>query len=63
MVTLDALLVFWLTASLGAFLLAQHAGETPRARRWRLVAWAAAAGAMLTKGLIALAIPFGALLA
>jgi 4-amino-4-deoxy-L-arabinose transferase-like glycosyltransferase len=63
MVTLDALLTFWLTASLGAFLLAQHAGESSRARRWMLVAWAAAAGAMLTKGLIALAIPFGALVA
>ena len=63
MVTLDALLTFWLTASLGAFLVAQHAGEGPRARRWMLVGWAAAAGAMLTKGLIALAIPFGALVA
>jgi 4-amino-4-deoxy-L-arabinose transferase-like glycosyltransferase len=63
LVTLDALLTFWLTLSFGAFLLAQHAGATGPSRRWMLVAWAAAAGAMLTKGLVALAIPFGALAA
>ena len=62
MVTLDALLTFWLTLSLGAFILAQHAPPGSRIeRRWMLLAWAAAAGGMLTKGLIALAIPFGAL--
>ena len=59
MVTLDALLTFWLTMSLGAFLLAQHWEESPaRRRRWMLVAWAAMAGGMLTKGLVALLIPF-----
>jgi 4-amino-4-deoxy-L-arabinose transferase-like glycosyltransferase len=62
MVTLDALLTFWLTLSLGAFLLAQHPGASPSVqRRWMLLAWAAAAGGMLTKGLVALLIPFCAL--
>ena len=62
MVTLDALLTFWLALSLGAFLLAQHARTSPRVQwRWMLLAWAAAAGAMLTKGLIALVIPFATL--
>ncbi|HEX6138376.1 MAG TPA: glycosyltransferase family 39 protein [Casimicrobiaceae bacterium] len=61
-VTLDALLTFWLTLSLGAFLLAQHARAAPaRARRWMLLAWAAAAGGVLTKGLVALVIPAGTL--
>ena len=61
-VTLDALLTFWLTLSLGAFLLAQEARGAPaRARRWMALAWAAAAGGLLTKGLIALVIPAGTL--
>ena len=63
LVTLDALLTFWLTLSLGAFLLAQHVRASPAsARRWILLAWAAAAGGVLTKGLIALLIPFCALI-
>jgi 4-amino-4-deoxy-L-arabinose transferase-like glycosyltransferase len=63
-VTLDALLTFWLTLALGAFLLARHASAAPAAeRRWMLVAWAAAAGGLLTKGLVALLIPFCALIA
>jgi 4-amino-4-deoxy-L-arabinose transferase-like glycosyltransferase len=58
-VTLDALLTFWLTLALGAFLLARHAGASPvLERRWMLVAWAATAGGVLTKGLVALLIPF-----
>jgi 4-amino-4-deoxy-L-arabinose transferase-like glycosyltransferase len=56
-VTLDALLTFWLTLSLCAFLLAQR----PHARHWMLVAYAAAAGGLLTKGLVALLIPFASL--
>ena len=60
--TLDALLTFWLTLSLGAFLLAQHARASPiLQRRWMLLAWAATAGGVLTKGLVALLIPFCAL--
>ena len=59
MVTLDALLTFWLALALGAFLLAQHWRDVPRLqRRWMLVAWGATAGGVLTKGLVALVIPF-----
>ena len=59
LVTLDALLTFWLTLALGAFLLAQHARGSPViGRRWMLVAWAATAGGVLTKGLVAMLIPF-----
>ena len=58
--TLDALLAFWLTLSLCAFLLAQQA-PARTARRYMLVAYAAAAGGVLTKGLVALLIPFATL--
>ena len=62
LVTLDALLTFWLTLSFCAFLRAQHARDAPtRARRWMLLAYAAAAGGVMTKGLVALLIPFGSL--
>jgi 4-amino-4-deoxy-L-arabinose transferase-like glycosyltransferase len=71
MVTLDALLAFWLTLSLCAFLLAQPRKATGTAagatipdttrRCWMLVAYAATAGGVLTKGLIALLIPFASL--
>src|SRR5690349_1109083 len=61
-VTLDALLTFWLALALGAFLLAQHwSADALRSRRWMLVAWAATAGGMMTKGLVALVIPFATL--
>ncbi|MGH8801933.1 MAG: phospholipid carrier-dependent glycosyltransferase, partial [Casimicrobiaceae bacterium] len=56
--TLDALLVLWLTVALCAFLLAQRDAATPHARAgWMLVAWAATALGILTKGVVALAIP------
>jgi 4-amino-4-deoxy-L-arabinose transferase-like glycosyltransferase len=62
LVTLDALLTFWLAAALGAFLLAQHWRADPaRQRRWMLAAWAATAGGVMTKGLVALVIPFATL--
>lgn len=62
--TLDAVLSLWLTATLCAFLLAQRPSLTPRAQRnWMLAAYAAAALATLTKGLVALVIPGGALVA
>ena len=62
LLTLDALLTFWLAAALGAFLLAQHWRSVPvRQQRWMLVAWAATAGGVMTKGLVALVIPFCAL--
>jgi len=47
-----------LAVVLGGLLLALHPQATPRERsRWMLVAWAAAAAAMLTKGLIGIALP------
>ena len=62
LVTLDALLTFWLTLSLCAFLRGQHARASPvQQRNWMWLAYAAAAGGMLTKGLVALLIPFATL--
>ena len=62
LVTLDALLTFWLTLSLCAFLRAQHARASPsHVKRWMLLAYAAAAAGVLTKGLVALLIPFATL--
>ena len=62
LVTLDALLSLWLAVALGAFLLAQRAAASARERfGWMMLAWAAIAAATLTKGLVALVIPGGAL--
>ncbi|MFO1317099.1 MAG: glycosyltransferase family 39 protein [Burkholderiales bacterium] len=62
LLTLDSVLSFLLALALCAFLLAQRAALAPAAQRnWMLVAYAAAAGATLTKGLVALAIPGAAL--
>ncbi|MEO6565523.1 MAG: phospholipid carrier-dependent glycosyltransferase [Casimicrobiaceae bacterium] len=56
--TLDAVLAFWLTVALCGFLLAQRdALSTTSQRHWMWIAYAAAAGATLTKGLVALVIP------
>ena len=58
LVTLDSVLGAWLAAALCAFLLAQRDGLASAVRRnWMLAAYAAAAGATLTKGLVALVIP------
>ncbi len=58
LLSLDAVLSFWLAVALCAFLLAQRASLAPSAQRnWMLVAYAAAAAATLTKGLVALVIP------
>ncbi len=66
LLTLDMSLTFYMTLSLVGFLLAQHAAESssnPRAaRRWMLVAWTGAALGVLTKGLIAAAIPSAVLI-
>ncbi len=60
--TLDAVLSLGLAATLCAFLLAQRPELAPGAQRnWMLAAYAAAALATLTKGLVALVIPGGAL--
>ncbi|HEX5091195.1 MAG TPA: glycosyltransferase family 39 protein [Burkholderiales bacterium] len=62
--TLDMGLASLMAIALGAFLLAM--GEPPdaaRARRWMLLAWAAMAGAVLTKGLVGIVLPGAALAA
>ena len=47
-----------LAVVLGATLIAQHpSADAPTQRRWMLVAWAAAAAAVLTKGLIGIVLP------
>jgi 4-amino-4-deoxy-L-arabinose transferase-like glycosyltransferase len=58
--TLDMSLTFYMTASLTGFLTAQQAAQTQR--RWMLLAWAAAALGVLTKGLVAAAIPAAVLI-
>ena len=67
LLTLDMSLTFYMTLSLAGFLLAQRApvsGSPSRSlqRRWMLVAWGAAALGVLTKGLVAAAIPAAILL-
>jgi len=59
-VSLDAVLTGCLALALAAFLVAQ-ASATPHWRAWMIVAWAATAAAVMTKGLVGLAIPGGAL--
>src|SRR4051812_42928730 len=52
-VTLDMGLTLWTTATLFAFLAAEHVRERPAAQlRWMLAAWAAMALAVLSKGLV-----------
>lgn len=60
--TLDMGLTFFLQAALSAFLLAQD-GERAGARGWMLLAWAALALGVLTKGLVALVLPAATLAA
>lgn len=56
--TLDTGVTFFLTLTLCGFLLAQQANATAAERqRFMLLAWAAIAGAVLSKGLIGLVIP------
>jgi len=61
MLTLDMALSFFMSASVFAVALAQRdsAGEGER-RRWMLLAWAAAALAVLSKGLVGIVLPAGA---
>ena len=56
--TLDMSLTFYTTLTLAAFCVAQDARTSAAARRyWMWLVWASAAGAFLTKGLIALVLP------
>jgi 4-amino-4-deoxy-L-arabinose transferase-like glycosyltransferase len=66
LLTLDMSLTFYMTLALAGFLLAQEVPRSqqswqvpraPGARRWMLLAWAATALGVLTKGLVAAAIP------
>ena len=59
--TLDMGLTFFLTAAVLAFALAQRdeANEVER-RRWMLGSWAACAAAVLSKGLVGIVLPVGA---
>ena len=58
LLTLDGALGALLTVAFGAFLLAQRdAASVSERRRWMWVAWAAMAGATLSKGLIGVVIP------
>lgn len=60
--TLDMGLTFFLTLSAVGFLLAQRESPgTPPERYWMLIAWGAAAGAVLSKGLIGIVIPSASL--
>src|SRR5262245_4126461 len=61
-VTLDMSVTFFLTGTLAGFILAQRPGLGSGAQRaWMLVAWAAMALAVLSKGLIGIVLPVLAL--
>jgi 4-amino-4-deoxy-L-arabinose transferase-like glycosyltransferase len=59
LLTLDMSLSFYLTLSLVAFLLAQRAASS---KSWMALAWAAAGCGVLTKGIVAAAIPAAVLI-
>ncbi|MGB6604162.1 MAG: glycosyltransferase family 39 protein [Steroidobacteraceae bacterium] len=60
---LDPGFTFWLTAMVLAFTLAQtEAAHSDAERRWMMAAWAAAALAILTKGIVVLVLAGGALI-
>jgi 4-amino-4-deoxy-L-arabinose transferase-like glycosyltransferase len=59
--SLDMGVSFFLSLAVGAFALAQRDGAPPGSRqRWMLFGWAACALAMLSKGLIGIVLPAGA---
>jgi 4-amino-4-deoxy-L-arabinose transferase-like glycosyltransferase len=61
--TLDMALTFFMSASVFAFAVAQQDGGESGRRRWMLVAWASAALAVMTKGLVGIVLPAGAVAA
>ncbi len=62
-VTLDMGLTLWTTLTLCAFMLAERREAGPHGRRrWMLVAWAAMALAVLSKGLVGVVFPAAALI-
>jgi len=61
MLSLDMALSVFMVIGVGSLALAQSQRDAPRAlRNWMLLGWASLALAMLTKGLIALVLPAGA---
>jgi len=59
--SLDMALAFFMSASVFAIALAQRdTADLPERRRWMLLAWAAAALAVLSKGLVGVVLPAGA---
>ncbi len=62
--TLDMGLTFFLTAAMLAFVLSRRADISPRTgRNWMVLAWAAMACAVLSKGMVGIVLPALALLA
>ena len=63
MLSLDMAVSVFVAVGIGSLALAQsHRHDPARVRRWMLLGWASLALAMLTKGLIALVLPAGAVL-
>jgi len=63
MLSLDMAVSVFVAIGIGSLALAQsHRDDPARVRRWMLLGWASLALAMLTKGLIALVLPAGAVL-
>jgi len=61
--TLDTGLSWWMGAGLGSFLISQVAATTAREERaWMIAAWAALALAVLSKGLVGIVLPGGAVM-
>jgi len=59
--TLDTMLSFFLVVGVGCLAMAQsRRDDRARVRNWMLAGWAALAGAVMTKGLIGLVLPAGA---
>ena len=63
LLTLDMALSFFMSASVFAFAVAQREPEEAGRRRWMLLGWAAMALAVLTKGLVGVVLPAGAVAA
>ena len=63
LLTLDMALTFFMSASVFAFAVAQQEPAEAARRRWMLLAWAGAALAVLTKGLVGVVLPVGAVAA
>ena len=60
-ITLDMGLTFWMTLAVTSVLLSQNAATDAARRHWLWLAWAGMAGAVLSKGLIGIVFPAGAL--